>query len=207
MTTSIASPRQDFHDAAETFLALVAQVPDDAWDQPGLGVWTVRELVGHTCRALSTVEEYLAQPTSTVTLTDAVEYFRVGAAMGLTNTDAVAERGREAGRDLGPNPARAAAELAERVLQLVDVTADDAVVPTRLGAMRLIDYLPTRTFELSVHGMDLQGALGMPPSPPPGPLTSAVRIATELAVDQGLGPRLLLALTGRQPLPDGTCVL
>jgi len=214
------SPRQDFRDAADAFVALVRQVPDGAWGAPGLGVWTVRELVGHTARALSTVEEYLTAPTGqragtavgstpdpgTATV-DAVTYFRLGRRAGLTNSDAVAERGRAAGRDLGPRPEEAVEQLCERVLRLVDGTADDVVLTSRLSAMRLVDYLPTRTFELIVHGLDLQVSLGLTPGAPPGPLASTLRIAGDLALDQGLGPRLLLALTGRAPLPEGTCVL
>jgi hypothetical protein len=73
--------------------------------------------------------------------------------------------------------------------------------------MRLIEYLPTRTFELVVHGLDLQTALGLPLSAPAGPLASTLRLATDLALAQGLGPALLLTLTGRRPLPEGACVL
>ncbi len=40
----------------------VARIPDDAWDGPGLGDWTVRDLVGHTSRSLVTVIEYFARP-------------------------------------------------------------------------------------------------------------------------------------------------
>lgn len=217
-----SSPRQDFHDAATAFLALVRQVPDSAWERPGLGVWTVRELVGHTARALSTVEDYLTPPAGTAPgagsgstaadtdgafLIDSLTYFRMGRQAGLTNSDAVAERGRAAGRELGARPVDAIEERVERVLGLVDATADDVVLTSRLAAMRLVDYLPTRTFELVVHGLDVQAALGLPPGAPPGPLGAALGIATDLAVGQGLGPRLLLALTGREPLPPDTCVL
>jgi Mycothiol maleylpyruvate isomerase N-terminal domain len=184
-----ASPRQDFRDAASAFLALVCQVPDDVWDRPALGVWTVRELVGHTARALSTVEDYLTHPagaapttvslgaaadTEGASLIDAVTYFRLGTQAGLSNSDAVAERGRAAGRALGDRPVRAVEETLERVLRLVDATADDVALTSRLAAMRLVDYLPTRTFELVVHGLDLQTALGLPPSAPRGPLASTL---------------------------------
>jgi uncharacterized protein (TIGR03083 family) len=207
--TSTRSPRTDFRDAASALLALVALVPADGWARPGLGEWSVQELVGHAGRAFNTLEDYLAAPPAEPTVPDAGTYLRAGAAAGLNNSAAVADRGRAAGRDLGPQPAQAITELADRVLHLVDTAPDDAGVASRLGAMRLIDYLPTRTFELAVHSLDLQAALapGTPWSLPRGPLEAALRLATELAVDQGLGPRLLLGLTGRRPLPEGTCVL
>src|SRR5512144_1214905 len=151
-------------------MALVALVPGDAWSRPGLGLWTVRELVGHTARALGTVEEYLVVPPSGPAVADAVAYFRAGTAAGITNSEAVAERGRLAGRELGPRPVEAVAGLSERVLGLVEQTPDDATVTSRLGVMRLIDYLPTRTFELAVHGLDLNAALRTDWTVPRGPL-------------------------------------
>jgi len=200
-----AVARRDFDQAADAFLALVARVPDDAWEQPGLGVWTVRELVGHTTRAFTTIE--LSATARAATLVDAVAYFGVGRSAGITNSEAVADRGREAGRGLGPDPRTTVRDRATAVRATVDAAPDDAVVVGRLGVIRLVDYLPTRTFELVVHGLDLQAALGLPHAAPTGPLAACLRLATDLAGEQGLGPALLLALTGRRPLPADTCVL
>ena len=47
-----------FGDAAEWFVATAA-LADGRWTEPGLGEWDVRSLVGHTSRALLTVETYL----------------------------------------------------------------------------------------------------------------------------------------------------
>jgi len=210
-----STPREDFRLAGVAFLDLVRQVPRAAWDAPGLGVWTVRELVGHAARSLTTVVDYLAAPPPDGAaqdgiggpLVDAIGYFRLGRQAGVTNSDAVAERGRAAGRDLGADPAVAVAGLLDRALASVAAAPDDVVLVSRLAATRLVDYLPTRTFELVVHGLDLQTALGLPPHAPAAPLASMLAIVTGLALDQGLGPALLLALTGRAPLPDGVCVL
>lgn len=46
----------------------------------------------------------------------------------------------------------------DRVLSLVDGWSDDAPVAMAAGAMALVDYLPTRTFELAVHSLDLARA-------------------------------------------------
>jgi hypothetical protein len=91
--------RQAFSDAAEWFVQTVPQV-GVRWDQPGLGEWDVRALVGHTSRSFLTVESYLDRPASTIEITSAVEYVRATRAMAAG--PAVAARGREAGAALGP---------------------------------------------------------------------------------------------------------
>ena len=70
--------------------------------------------------------------------------------------------------------------------------------------MRLADYLPTRVVELGIHTLDLQGATVQPLTLPrlghrrhPG---RAGRSGRRTDV-------LLLALTGRRPLPAGFNVL
>ena len=81
------------------------------------------------------------------------------------------------------------------------------MIETIAGGMRLSDYLPTRTFELVVHTLDIAAALGRDTSAPPQALAEAVHLATELAVLKGDGQPLLLALTGRNALPDQYSVL
>ena len=126
----------------------------------GLGEWDVRALVGHTSRALLTVETYLAAPAETAEIDSAVGYFRATSAMAAG--PAVAQRGRDAGTALGADPAAAVAEIAARVVPLVDACDGTELLTTIVGGMRLADYLPTRTFELAVHTSDLAAALGLP---------------------------------------------
>ena len=40
-------------EAGESFVALVSEIPHVAWDRPGLGVWDVRSLVGHTAPSIT----------------------------------------------------------------------------------------------------------------------------------------------------------
>src|SRR5690348_3544118 len=131
MTNADASTiRQCYRDAAGAFVDVLAQMRDGDWAKPGLGVWTVRDLAGHTSRALVTVENYLDPATiaTNPALTDAVDYFLAGS--GLADGDAIAERGRQAGRDLGNDPGATVAALADRVLALVDRSDDGALVTT-----------------------------------------------------------------------------
>lgn len=78
--------RDDYHLAADGFVEVLAHVSPDGWDAPGLGVWTVRDLAGHTSRALLTVESYLdpSTTTSSPSLADAEAYFAAAAAAAPT---------------------------------------------------------------------------------------------------------------------------
>ena len=120
---------------------------------------------------------------------------------------AVAERGRQAGAAMGADPAGFLAALEERVLAKVAAADDAAYVASAAGGMRLIDYLPTRTFELVVHTADLAVALGVETSPPAAAETSALQLAADLAREQGSRVDVLLALTGRRPLAPAFSLL
>jgi hypothetical protein len=210
MTSESPSPvRQSFRDAAGAFVDVLARVRQEDWAKPGLGVWSVRDLAGHTSRALVTVENYLAADRAgeEPALGDAVAYFRAAAA-GLADAEAVAERGHRAGAALGDDPRAAVAALARRVVDLVDRSPDDALVTSPMGTMTLVGYLPTRIFELAVHTLDLAGATGVDvPGALAAPLRASLHLATDLADSQGTTADVLLALTGRRPLPQGFSVL
>ena len=201
--------RQSFRDAAGAFVDVVAAVGADDWTKPGLGVWTVRDLAGHTSRALVTVETYL-DPSTTAhepALADAVDYFRAAAA-GLANADAIAERGRQAGAALVEDPHATVAALAGRVLALVDGSPDHALITSPMGTMALIGYLPTRIFELAAHTLDLAAAIGVAvPAELAVPLRASLHLAADLVDVRGHSADVLLALTGRRPLPEGFSVL
>jgi uncharacterized protein (TIGR03083 family) len=201
--------RQHFRDAAGAFVEVVAGLGPDDWAKPGLGVWTVRDLAGHASRALSTVESYLdgARTWQEPELPDAMAYFRA-AAGAYADPASVAERGRQAGAALGEDPHASVAKLTGSVLALVDATPDDALVTSPLGTMTLLGYLPTRTFELVVHGLDLAAAAGVPrPARLAAPLRASLALATELAAARGDAGDVLLALTGRRGLPEQFSVL
>jgi uncharacterized protein (TIGR03083 family) len=196
--------RRAFTDAAEWFGRTAALV-GDRWQQPGLGEWDVRALVGHTSRSLLTVEAYLARPAGRADIPSAAEYLRATRAMAAD--PAVALRGRDAGEALGADPASAVAEIAARVVPLVGGRDPETMVTTIAGGMRLDDYLPTRTFELTVHTSDLATALGAPLDVPATSAAQALHLVTELAVTEGRAGPLLLAATGRPGPPSGYSVL
>lgn len=193
-----------YHDAADWFQATLAQV-GDRWAEPGLGEWDVRALVGHASRSLVTVETYLAQPPAAVEVASAVAYYE--ATRSISAGPGVAQRGRDAGAALGDDPVAAVAELEARVLRLVDGLTGDELLTSIVGGIRLVDYLPTRVLELTVHTADLAVALGLPTEPPPLPAAVTLRLLSDLAVAGGTAGMLLLAATGRGGLPSGFTVL
>lgn len=187
--------------AAEGFVSLVAGIDPTTWDSPGLGDWDLRALVGHTSRSLITVTEYVDQPVESPDLDSPEAYYLAAAAMARTHQAAIVERGREAGDALGPDPATAVAGLAEAAItRLRDQT--DLLMHTLLGGMWLSDYLPTRTFELVVHGVDIARATqGSLLAVDESALAAATVLAARIAVAQDTGLELLLTLTGRGTLP------
>lgn len=208
------SGRACFAGAAAGFTELTGQIPPGAWDRPALGEWNVRDLAGHTSRALSTIESYLARGAVGEPTLDAVSYFLPAPGVPadpdarLRREAAIAQRGRDAGAALGDDPSAAVAALAQRVVRLVEATPGDATLATPAGVMTLAGYLPTRTFELAVHSLDLARALGLGVPPALAPAISAsCELAGRLAGRLPSAAEFLLLLTGRTGLPGGLSVV
>ena len=81
------------------------------------------------------------------------------------------------------------------------------MVATPAGGMRVRDWVPTRTFELVVHGLDVAAAAGVTAPFSSAVVTEATVLAARTAATVGEGPAVLFALTGRAPLPKGFTVL
>jgi uncharacterized protein (TIGR03083 family) len=204
VTADFQTSREAYADAAAWFLATARQV-GNRWEAPGLGEWDVRALVGHTSRSFLTVETYLAKPATTIDVGTTADYYR--ATRAATAGPGVAARGRDAGAALGDDPPAALEAIAARVLDLVERCDGTETLTTIAGGMRLVSYLPTRTFELTVHTADLATALGLPLDPPATAARQALDIVTDLALEDGRAGALLLAATGRPAPPGGLSVL
>src|ERR1700759_3427710 len=102
--------RRAFRAAAVSFADLVARVPGDRLDGPGLGDWTLRELAGHTVSSgLRQVPRVLATPDDTIARATSEEYWLLArtvapevlaAATAASSVDA-----RATGLELGDDPA------------------------------------------------------------------------------------------------------
>jgi uncharacterized protein (TIGR03083 family) len=204
---SAAALREEYAAAGADLVALAATVPADAWDAPGLGEWTVRDLVGHAGRSFVTVSSYLASGAGkTPELDHALDYARVFR-LAHADPDAITERGRQAGRDLGEDPVAGLRAQHEEAVAAVAAHPDDAPVDSPAGVMRLADYLPSRVFELVVHTDDLARALGTTAPGSAGARTIATTFAAGLTAEARDDLVLLRALTGRDPLPEGFTAL
>ncbi len=151
---------------------------------------------------------YLQTPAEREDVATPQEYYvRIRDVASRAGADAIVERGRQAGRDLGPDPAAAVDELLERVLGEL-TRSDDPLIEVIGGlGIRLHTYLPTRTFELAVHGLDIARATGLSFDLPTDVLDDATALAARIGVATGDGETLLLSLTGRTTLPPSFSVV
>ncbi|PPH46473.1 mycothiol maleylpyruvate isomerase [Rathayibacter sp. AY1C9] len=196
-----------FESAAAALIGLLAQVREDQWEQPGLGVWDVRGLAGHASRAVLTVEAYLLAPEPPEpTIEDALDYY-AALAGNVADPAAVARRGVEAGLLLGDRPAQALAEAAGRAVELVAAQRPGRLVAVGGHAIELDEYLRTRLLELVVHTLDLSRATGIPHVLPAEAVEACIALTGGLAARAGRGEELLLALSGREPLAAGFSVV
>jgi uncharacterized protein (TIGR03083 family) len=204
----VAATVSTFESAARSFAGLVHRIPDDRWDGPGLGDWNLRSLVGHASRSLVTVSSYLQTPAEREDVATPQEYYAsIADYMSNAGAEAITERGRQAGRDLGVDPCATIDGLVDRVMAELQTAGDPLIAVIGGLGLRLHTYLPTRTFELAVHGLDIARATGLSFEPPADVLDEASVLAARIALLTGRGAELLTALTGRTSLPPGFSVV
>jgi hypothetical protein len=198
--------RRTYRAAAVSFADLADGLPLDG---RGLGDWSLRDLVGHTVSsAIRQVPEVLAAPADAVAIDSPESYWALArsapAELMAGHRAASTADAHATGAALGPDTV---AELVGQATAALAAAGDDDVVTTPAGGMRVRDWLPTRTFELVVHGLDVAAAAGRPFDLPEPVLAEAATLAARVAVTVGDGPAVLRALTGRGPLPDGFTVV
>jgi uncharacterized protein (TIGR03083 family) len=204
----VTDPVSTFALAAHSFAALAHDIPAECWDGPGLGEWDLRSLVGHASRSLITVSTYLNSAAEHEDVTSAQDYYaKIRVYASKLGAADIVERGRQAGRDLGDDPAATIDRLVSQVVgELAD--AGDPLISVIGGlGIRLSNYLPTRTFELAVHGLDIARAVDISFAPPPDVLEDATVLAARIAAVEGDAETVLMALTGRSGLPPSFSVV
>ncbi len=190
--------RGTFLDTARAVANMVNEIPD--LEGPGLGTWTIAELAAHTLRAVGTPLHYGSQPSpASIDLGDAAAYYLAYLQWRLQDPDgadkAVAARGRdEAHRQ---DIRRAWIDTMEPAERFLSASSPDRLLATPFGGIRLIDYLPTRTVELTVHGLDIAAAAGLEWSPPQAAMTTSLAVLTAIALRSGRATDALGLLTGR----------
>jgi hypothetical protein len=68
-------------------------------------------------------------------------------------------------------------------------------------------YLPTRTFELAVHGLDIARAIDISLELPADVIEEATVLAARIGAAEGHGNTVLMALTGRAGLPPSFSIV
>jgi uncharacterized protein (TIGR03083 family) len=184
-----------FTEASKFFVGTVRLVPDVRWESPGLGSWSVRELVGHANRGQTTVIDYLLHPLPPEPPGSA--YFA---------EDSIAARGREAVVALGEDATRAVNAASARVISLIEHAPSNAIIGSPAGTMTLEQYLPSRIAELTIHGIDIARAIGADVSAPMSALQESLAFVGRLSARRGGGDVVLLALSGRGELAPGYSV-
>jgi uncharacterized protein (TIGR03083 family) len=198
--------------AARAFADLVEHVPADRWAGPGLGEWTLRDLVGHICSAgLRTVVTTLEHSVDTEDIPSPQEYYAlattVDPAVYAAAVAASSDDARRTGAELGDDPATPVRLLVADAVATVLGAVPDMLVASAGGGMRLSAWLPTRTFELAVHSLDVARAIGRPAGLSAQVIGDAAALAARIATAIGHGPDVVLALTGRGDLTHGFSVV
>lgn len=202
------SLNEQFAEVAAVFVQRVLGLTEETWSAPGLGVWTVRELVGHTLRAFATVDNFLDNPgdsDAVLAAESAPEYFRIALSMTPDIHEQVARRGNLAGLELGDDPTAAVVDRVGITMGRLSGTDGSEVGATAIGLMRLVDYLPTRLVELVVHVGDLCVAAGEP-LPDLGSAMLSVIDTVAASASPDNRTRVLRSMVGRDRLPDGFSV-
>lgn len=205
MKNHAAVVRNGFRESAQQFVEVVEGIPSDGWQKPGLGEWTIRELVAHVLGAFNgpVASE---EGKGSIAAESAAAYY-VKAMSSPRSHEGVAERARVSAASLGDDLAAAARASVARSLEAVEALDDTTPVETTVGAVRLEDYLPTRILEIVIHAMDVADAAGVTFEPGHDGLKVSLALLGEIAVENGDGAALALGLSGRRPLAEGFNVL
>ena len=170
-------------------LEVVAAIKPVQWEQNAIGNWCVRDLVGHASRSMGRIEEHAAASPVEPTGVDV-----------MTSSD---DRGFAAGKALGADPLTTLKALADRVLPLVDSLPQDYMLDLPQGQRSMDDYMPSRVQEVTVHTMDIATAIGLDIPPPVECLRESLYYHADRAIERNQAVAMVLALTGRAPLPEG----
>lgn len=152
----------------------------------GLGAWTVRELAVHLTMALSHVSRNLELPEPALAKPEVtlLEWpFSTAGRAGRIADDTVALAAAH------PDVDTLYGEVADRFEALVPGAPEDRLVATRVGAMRLGDFLVTRTVELVVHTYDLNEATGIGVPYDRQALAACTRLLADALAEKAPGAR------------------
>jgi uncharacterized protein (TIGR03083 family) len=202
-------PRDSLSEETARVGAYIAGLSSDDWQAPTrCPPLSVRELAVHALRGAYRIIDTLSAPAlEGEPEKDAITYWRYDAAkVGKGVIDRA-----KAESDARPPAADISAEWREAWSRALDLAArsdeDDPLIPAVPGTIRLREFIKTRCIEVTIHGMDLRAAMGLPPDPTPGALEVVCDVLRGL-LGADLRPlgmdevHFALAGTGREDLTD-----
>lgn len=188
---------------------VLVDLPDRWWVRATrLPAWDLGQLLAHTLRAPTRVTAYLDQPEPGVAELDWLDYWRRA---NDTDPAGVAQRAIRDASDRDPDELPEAFSNAWRdAVAAAGEVGAARLLPGPFGAMRLDHYLTTRVLELTVHGLDVRAALGLPEVPTADGTAVTVAVLEALRGSSGDRPSdrdeddlaFILAATGRREHPD-----
>jgi uncharacterized protein (TIGR03083 family) len=186
---------------------LLHRLEPKQWDLPTrCSPLTVRELAAHMLRGGMRIQEMLdAGPLDAEPEKDGITYFQYDAA---AEGPQIVKRAQESAASFPAALAKAwDTEWTKALQRAREYVAEDPVLPTVFGSIKLTEYLRTRCVEVVVHHMDLDDALGKKPHPDKGALDETCDVLRGL-LGTDLRPvgiddvRFALIGTGRAALTD-----
>jgi hypothetical protein len=191
----MGTPRSDFDEAVAFYVKVVSEVTPEQWSLPARGAQTVLQVAAQGSRPLTTTRDFLAAGAADEEIHNTVGYFVRSKPVDAETAAGIQRRGAEALERLqGGDPATIVADLADQVLGPVHAAADDALVGTQFGGMRLLPYLPTRTLELMTCGVEIAYAIGSTTVAPDGPVEAVAHLLSEIAIANHKGALLVRVL-------------
>jgi uncharacterized protein (TIGR03083 family) len=173
-----------------------------------LPAWNVKELLGHLYRAVDRTNTALDEDEPPAADSDSITYWRIYDP--ATDSPATADRAKEVAAQYGSGQQLAAAldTMWRKALGRAADTAPGRVVHTWGPSLMLEEFMKTRVLEVTVHRMDLNDALGLPPDPTDDGLTITADILLGLMEAEPPAPppwnrvEFLEKGTGRTPLSE-----
>ena len=204
-----ADPLEALRGECELVSQTVMGLPEGDFGRPTRCTeWNVGQLVGHMYRDVNRLNTGLAQDPPPAADTDSITYWTAYAP--VDDAADIAQRAKEiaAEHESGQALATAWDEMWRRALGQAQTTDRDRVLVTWGPTLQLDEFLRTRVLEITVHRMDLNDALGLPPDPTDAGLDVTEEILLGL-LGQALppelgwdGPTFLDKGTGRSALTD-----
>ena len=188
--------RVAFARSARWCAKVVQDIKPTDWSRPGLGEWTVRDLVGHLSLNCRYVLDLLDVDLTTEQRRGPFAFWNAALAGPKEVLDrSIAQAAPPAAESLGDDPPSTFQAIVDAGIDLVARSPDGRLVRSGgTNSLALIDYLPSRVVEFVAHGMELCLAIDRSAADVP---EEALRCTASWLSSYADPPSLVRALLGR----------